>query len=130
MRVQDTLLERPAALVDRAWNHPRYGALVKAFVAYVVLIEGVLQIALGRLDLGIAEVGFKDRVIPRGLFLTGAVLGTLYALVGIGLILIYRANRIINFAQAALGSVPAVAALILMSRKGLPYPVAIVIALV
>src|SRR5206468_9187656 len=60
----------------------------------------------------------------------GAVIGSLYALVGMGIILVYRANRIINFASAALGSVPAVIALILISRKGLPYLAAIPIVLI
>ena len=39
--------------------------------------------------------------IARGYLLNGAVIGTLYGLVAFGLILIYRAARIINFAVAA-----------------------------
>ena len=38
-----------------------------------------------------------------------------------GLILVYRANRIINFAQAQLGAVPAVIALLLIAKRGVPY---------
>ena len=38
-----------------------------------------------------------------------------------GLILVYKANRIINFAQAQLGAVPAVVALLLIARHGTPY---------
>jgi branched-chain amino acid transport system permease protein len=38
-----------------------------------------------------------------------------------GLILVYRANRIINFAQAQLGAVPAVLAVLLISIKGWNY---------
>ena len=42
---------------------------------------------------------------PIGVVLTGVVLGTADGLLAIGLILIYRTNRIVNFAQGSLGSV-------------------------
>jgi branched-chain amino acid transport system permease protein len=59
--------------------------------------------------------------IPPEVIANGMVLGSLYALVAIGLILVYRANRIINFAQAQLGAVPAVIALLLIAKRGVPY---------
>ena len=43
----------------------------------------------------------------------GISLGSLYGIVAVGLILIYRTNRIINFAAAAIGAVPAIWALLL-----------------
>src|SRR5947208_9194782 len=42
---------------------------------------------------------------PVGVVLTGLVLGTANGLLAIGLILIYRTNRIVNFAYGSLGSV-------------------------
>jgi branched-chain amino acid transport system permease protein len=45
--------------------------------------------------------------MPFGLWIRGLVLGLLNAMLAIGMALIYRANRIINFAQADLGTVPA-----------------------
>jgi branched-chain amino acid transport system permease protein len=42
---------------------------------------------------------------PVGVVLTGVVLGTANGLLAIGLILIYRTNRIVNFAYGSLGSV-------------------------
>jgi branched-chain amino acid transport system permease protein len=42
---------------------------------------------------------------PVGVVLTGIVLGTANGLLAIGLILIYRTNRIVNFAYGSLGSV-------------------------
>jgi branched-chain amino acid transport system permease protein len=63
-------------------------------------------------------------------FIDGAVIGSLYALVAMGLILVYRANRIINFAQAQLGAVPAVLALLLIALKGWNYWVVIPIVIV
>ncbi len=44
--------------------------------------------------------------MPLGLWLRGVVLGMLTALLAVGLALVYRANRVINFAQADLGSAP------------------------
>ena len=62
--------------------------------------------------------------IPIGIFLLGAVTGVLYGLVGVGIILIYRANRIISFAQAGLGGVPALLALLLVTNHHFPYAAA------
>ena len=42
---------------------------------------------------------------PAGLVLSGIVIGTANGLLAIGLILIYRTNRIVNFAYGSLGSV-------------------------
>jgi branched-chain amino acid transport system permease protein len=42
---------------------------------------------------------------PLGIVLTGVVLGTANGLLAIGLILIYRTNRIVNFAYGSIGSV-------------------------
>ncbi len=41
-----------------------------------------------------------------GVLLRGVIVGLLGALVALGMALIYRANRILNFAQADLGVVP------------------------
>ena len=40
--------------------------------------------------------------LPPGIVLFGVVYGSLYALTAIGIVLVYRADRIINFAQAQL----------------------------
>ena len=44
--------------------------------------------------------------MPLGLWLRGVILGLLTALLAIGLALVYRANRVVNFSQADLGSPP------------------------
>src|SRR5581483_919164 len=59
--------------------------------------------------------------VPLGILLNGAILGMLYALLAFGLILVYRANRIINFAHAGLGLVPAVTGLLLITNRNWPY---------
>jgi branched-chain amino acid transport system permease protein len=65
-----------------------------------------------------------------GLYLYGIVLGLLSALLALGMALVYRANRILNFAQAELGLLPAVFAFSLMAYAHFPFGVALVIGLV
>lgn len=109
-----------------AWDHPRFGWLFKAAVLYVGLIGIALQLLFGRVEIPFVEIGFLEigrgkRSIPPEVIANGMVLGSLYALVAMGLILVYRANRVINFAQAQLGAVPAVVALLLIAKRGVPY---------
>jgi branched-chain amino acid transport system permease protein len=51
---------------------------------------------------------------PSGVLLGGALVGGRVALVALGIALVHRANRVINFAQADLGQVPAVLAVLLV----------------
>ena len=114
----------------KIWEHRYAGPALKVVLAYLLLIEGVVQVVFGQLSLFGLQIGLQDHDIPRAIFVNGATTGMLYALLGMGLILVYRANRIINFAQAQLGSVPAVTALLLMLRKGVPYGLTIPIVIV
>lgn len=59
--------------------------------------------------------------MPAGVFLVGVVLGLLGALVAVGMALVYRANRILNFAQSDLGFAPAALAANLILYSGLSY---------
>jgi branched-chain amino acid transport system permease protein len=119
-------LERPVAAVRSVFAHRIAGPVLKVVLGYLLLVEGVVQAIFGRIDIPFIEIGFielgrKSAPIPRGTFIGGLVIGALYAMFAIGLILVYRANRIINFAQAQLGAVPAVIALLLIARKGWPW---------
>jgi branched-chain amino acid transport system permease protein len=67
---------------------------------------------------------------PMGVFVYGAIVGLVYALVAFGLILIYRANRIINFAMAEMGAAPAILAVLLMKHHHVPYVIALPLAVV
>ena len=67
---------------------------------------------------------------PAGVLLKGMVIGGLYALIALGLALVYRANRIINFAQGDLGGAPAALAVLLIVSVGVPYVVGILTGLV
>ncbi|HEV2308935.1 MAG TPA: ABC transporter permease [Acidimicrobiia bacterium] len=63
--------------------------------------------------------------LPTGIVVLGVIYGALYALVAIGIVLVYRANRIINFAQAQLGVVAAVLAIELHVTYGISYVLSI-----
>ena len=58
---------------------------------------------------------------PLSILFLGAVLGTLSALVAMGLVLIYRANRVVNFAQGSLGAIASVLAATLIVSLDWPF---------
>jgi branched-chain amino acid transport system permease protein len=96
----------------------------RGFVALANLRDG----ALGRASAAAAPlvlmlVGSRIlwRHVPWGTVLVGVELGLLSALIAVGLALTYRANRIINFAQADLGIVPSLLAVLLILAKGWSY---------
>src|SRR3954466_14473318 len=64
------------------------------------------------------------------LFVNGLALGALYGIVGVALVLTYRTSRIINFAAAAVGAVPAITAVLLSTAEGINYLVTMPIAIV
>lgn len=68
--------------------------------------------------------------MPLGVTVRGAIIGGLTALIALGIALIYRANRIISFAQGDLGAVPTVFTVLLLSGTGVPFLVALPIGLV
>jgi branched-chain amino acid transport system permease protein len=63
-------------------------------------------------------------------YLNGIALGSLYGIIGVAIILIYRTNRIINFAAAAVGACPAIFALLLVLQKHWSYVAALPIAMI
>ncbi|CAB4885306.1 unannotated protein [freshwater metagenome] len=89
------------------------------------------QIAVaGLLVIGALVVAFNLWPLPWGAAIRGLVLGMLTALLALGLALVYRANRVLNFAQADLGSVPTSLAVALVVFSHWPYPVGFVVGLV
>lgn len=69
-------------------------------------------------------------VVPNGLYVQGFIVGSLSALLAIGLILIYRSNRIVNFAQGALGAVAATLANELFIIYHVPYAISLLTGIV
>jgi branched-chain amino acid transport system permease protein len=102
--------------MTRIWGHPALGRALKTVLAYVGLYAGI-------------KVGLRNNPPPPGVFVQGALLGLLYALVAFGLILIYRATRIINFAQTEMGAVGAVLAVLLIKIHHWPYLAAFAVAM-
>ncbi len=61
--------------------------------------------------------------------LNGIALGSLYGIIGVALVLVYRTTRIINFAASALGAVPAITALLLTTTVGISYLLTLPVAI-
>lgn len=70
------------------------------------------------------------RWVPWGVITQGVIFGTSYALLAMGLILIYRTTRIVNFAYGAMGAMPGSLTVGLFVAKGWNYWLAIVLGLV
>ena len=66
--------------------------------------------------------------LPPSIILEGAILGLDYGLLAVGLVLIYRTSRVVNFAQGQLGVVAAVFLVKLYYDFGFNYWVALVIS--
>ena len=99
----------------------RRGVLSKADPRIVVAAGSVVAM------LAIQLIWFP---MPLGNWIRGGVLGLLNAMLAMGMALIYRANRVINFAQADLGSVPASFAAALILFWNWPYLVGLGVGLI
>jgi branched-chain amino acid transport system permease protein len=90
------------------------------------------RVVLGAVALGLWSVldNTLDRGLPVGIIVLGAVFGSLYALTAVGLVLIFRANRVVNFAQAELGGIAAVVAIQLVIQFEWNYYVSVVLGLI
>jgi branched-chain amino acid transport system permease protein len=65
--------------------------------------------------------------MPWGVIAQGVIFGTSYALLAMGLILIYRTTRIVNFAYGAMGAMPGSLTVGLFVAKGWNYWLAIAV---
>jgi branched-chain amino acid transport system permease protein len=104
---------------DRAvgvWRSPRVGGVLRGAVGL-----GALWVAL--------QILLRNNPPGLGIYVYGVIIGLLYSLLAIGLILIYRATRIINFAQAEIGAATGVMAVVLIKVHHVPYAVAFVVAI-
>ncbi|HEY2429812.1 MAG TPA: ABC transporter permease, partial [Acidimicrobiales bacterium] len=98
-------------------------ARVAAVLGFIVVVYAVALVVTG-------PHGVVHHRAPLGIILLGVVYGSVTALGAMGLILIYRANRFINFAHGALGSMVGVIAIGLFKVHGLPYFVALPLAVI
>ncbi len=72
---------------------------------------------------------FIDFEIPLNVVILGLISGLTYALIAIGLTLVYRTSRVLNFAAGEMGALPAILIPILVINKGWPYWLALPLAL-
>ncbi len=76
------------------------------------IVGGAIVVALVLLRTGLV----LPKSTPFGIIALGVVLGSLNSLLAIGLVLVYRSSRIVNFAQGELGASAAVLAVELSAR--------------
>ncbi|MFN7149127.1 MAG: branched-chain amino acid ABC transporter permease, partial [Microthrixaceae bacterium] len=79
--------------------------------------------------LGILVVQLVFFPMPIGASFSGLIIGLLGSLGAIGLALVWRANRVVNFAQGDLGVFPATLTVLLITVAGLPWVVGMVAGL-
>ncbi|HEV3352272.1 MAG TPA: ATP-binding cassette domain-containing protein [Acidimicrobiales bacterium] len=91
--------------------------------------KGAGAIAAGVLVTWIILGALLPSGLPFGVILLGLVLGGLNALTGMGLVLIYRSSRIINFAQVEIGGLAATVAQVMVRGWHQSYFLAVPIGL-
>jgi ABC-type branched-subunit amino acid transport system ATPase component/ABC-type branched-subunit amino acid transport system permease subunit len=124
-------MTHPSLAVTSEWKRlagktPSWLRLVLATAA--VFLGAELALGWGSSTEVLGGIPFPDGV-PFGNLVEGAVFGLLYSLPAFGLILVYRAQRVINFAQAALGGTGAVLGLLIITELHAPYAVGLLAAL-
>jgi ABC-type branched-subunit amino acid transport system ATPase component/ABC-type branched-subunit amino acid transport system permease subunit len=67
---------------------------------------------------------------PASAIVLGLTIGLTYGLLAVGLVLIYRSSRVINFAQGQMGAFGSVAFFLLVTKAHFPYWVALIPALI
>jgi branched-chain amino acid transport system permease protein len=120
-----------SVLTDRIGNSPiaeRWRDMTSTRRTQVIVGAVVVVYVVWSLIGG--DSGWLGKKAPIGIVLAGVVYGSVYALGAFGLILIYRTNRIINFAHGALGSLVGVLAIGLVKEHGLNYWIALPAAVV
>ena len=117
MRGTDVAPEREAVAARDNWVDDERIRRVVGGIAIALLVLYAVFLVQRKLE------------VPVGVLVQGMVIGGLTALIAFGLALIYRANRIINFAQGDLGGIPASLGVVLILSRGFPYFVALPIAI-
>jgi branched-chain amino acid transport system permease protein len=80
--------------------------------------------------LAVVDAVFGSNSVSLANLVQGLALGSLYGIIGVGIILIYRTSRIINFAAGAIGAVPAIIALLLDLQYHVSYLAVLPIAVI
>jgi branched-chain amino acid transport system permease protein len=110
------------ALKER-WDETSVKVRSFAVLGTIIVVYMAAWMATGR-----GNTGFIRERAPLGIVGLGIVYGTVTALGAMGIILVYRANRFINFAHGALGSMVGVIAIGMVLEHGVSYWVALPVA--
>jgi ABC-type branched-subunit amino acid transport system ATPase component/ABC-type branched-subunit amino acid transport system permease subunit len=82
--------------------------------------------------LAVFTVPFTHFALPTEILVLGLVTGLTYGLLGMGLTLVYRSTRVLNFAHGEIGALPAVLVPVLVVNHGMSWwvvtPIAILLA--
>jgi branched-chain amino acid transport system permease protein len=111
MRRLEPQLQRLQRLRDAPQLRPAPVRWAAAALAFLLVFQAIFHLTVGN-------------------YINGLVLGALYGVLAVGIILIYRSFRIINFAAAALGAVPAIVAFMLDINGRANYLEALPVALI
>ena len=95
------------------------------WTAVVVAVVGGLKLIL----LALSAAGIWNFATPFPSVVLGVIVGMTYGLLGVGLVLIYRTNRIINFAHGYIGVFGSAMFGLLVARDHVPYWLCLPIAL-
>ena len=93
-------------------------------------LRGVVVTVAGALILFFVVPAIWPHAAPRGQILVGAEFGAINGLLALGLVLTYRASRVINFSYGAMGALSATIGVELYLAHHVPWGVCIAIALV
>src|SRR2546423_2652518 len=72
-------------------------------------------------------IGFE---IPAEIVVLGVISGVTYGLLGVGLTLVYRTSRVLNFAHGEIGALPAILVAVLVLNHGWSWGLAVPVCLV
>jgi branched-subunit amino acid ABC-type transport system permease component len=93
-------------------------------------LRGVVVTVAAALILLFVAPAIWPHAAPRGQILVGAEFGAVNGLLALGLVLTYRASRVINFSYGAMGALAATIGVELYLAHHVPWGVCIAIALV
>ena len=93
-------------------------------------VQVVLGLVVGYTLLYWVPFSPLPELMPWGVITQGVIFGTSYALLAMGLILIYRTTRIVNFAYGAMGAMPGTITVGLFMAKGWNYWLAIAVGMI
>jgi branched-chain amino acid transport system permease protein len=91
-------------------DQPR-GSLTGRFKGFFWTARSQIGWAAGAVVLWVVLNHVLTKGLPLGIVLLGVIYGAIYALLAMGIVLVYRGNRIINFAQAQIGVIAAILAI-------------------